>query len=113
MVPTNDNGGGSSSFFRGGGGGAGAGSAATTGGGGRRDGEKIGRSRVPDNFVSGIAHSGLALSGCSGADGGATTRTDVTGSLDEDVTGPPSRVSSAIPASSASVVIVGLVAAAV
>ena len=35
----------------------------------------------------------------------------VTGSLDEDATGPPSRVSSAIPASSASVVIVGLVAA--
>ena len=64
MVPTSDNGGGWISFFcGGGGGGAGAGSEATKGGDGRRDGEKSGRSRVPDNLVSGIAHNGLALSG--------------------------------------------------
>src|SRR5215510_14217111 len=31
------------------------------GGGGRRDGEKIGRSRVFDNVASGIAQSGLPL----------------------------------------------------
>jgi hypothetical protein len=54
----------------------------------------------------------LALSGRSGSAGGATTRTEVTGSLDDDVTGPPSRVSSAIPESSASVEIVGDVATA-
>src|ERR1700677_2743396 len=47
-------------------------------GGCRRDAEKIGRSRVVDNVVSGNAHSGLALAGRSGAagdgaGGGATT----------------------------------------
>jgi len=43
---------------------------ATAGGGGRRDGEKIGRSRVMGNCESGIAHNGLALSARS--DAGAT-----------------------------------------
>src|SRR6266478_1542372 len=41
--------------------------AAVTGsaaGGGRRDGEKIGRSRVADSCLSGIPHSGLPLGGC-------------------------------------------------
>jgi hypothetical protein len=36
--------------------------AAVTTGGGRRDGEKIGRSRVLDRFESGISQSGLGLS---------------------------------------------------
>lgn len=69
-MPTNDNGGRS---IRGGlgcgGGGLVAGTAATAGGGGRRDGEKIGRSRVFDKEVSGTAHSGLALTARSGVEG--------------------------------------------
>src|SRR5882757_8480622 len=80
MVPTKDNGGGSISFLRGGGGLTGVGSAATASGGGRREGENIGRSRVPDNCVSGTPHSGLALSVRCGVAGGAVTRTVVTGS---------------------------------
>src|SRR5713101_3411660 len=40
---------------------------ATAGGGGRRDGEKIGRSRVMGNCESGIAHNGLALNARSDA----------------------------------------------
>lgn len=69
-MPTSDSGGRS---IRGGLGGGGgdlvAGAAATAGGGGRRDGEKIGRSRVFDKEASGIAHSGLALTARSGAEG--------------------------------------------
>src|SRR5579871_53851 len=111
MVPTRDSGGASTSFFRGSGGGrTGAGSEATTGGGGRRDGEKIGRSRVTDNCLSGMAHNGLALSG-DWDGGGGTTRTDVTGSVGDKAGGPASRVSSARPASSASVVIAGVATA--
>src|SRR6266436_10416826 len=79
MVPTSDSGGGSISF-RGGGGLTTTWSAAAAAGGGRRDGEKIGRSRVPDNCVSGTPHSGLALRGRSGAASGGATRTVVTGS---------------------------------
>src|ERR1700723_1657344 len=39
------------------------------GAGGRRDGRKIGRSRVTENCLSGISHSGLALSVRSAAAG--------------------------------------------
>src|SRR5882724_9399054 len=84
MVPTRDNCGGAISFFRGGGGDLTGACSATAGGGGRLDGEKIGRSRVTDNCVSGMAHNGLALgvrSGATwGAAWGAATRTVVTGS---------------------------------
>src|ERR1700761_8343956 len=80
MVPTSDSDGGSICTLPGGGGLTGAGLSATATGGGRREGEKIGRSRVPDNCVSGTPHSGLALSACCGAAGGAVTRTVVTGS---------------------------------
>jgi hypothetical protein len=54
---------------------------ATAGGGGRRDGEKIGRSRVMGNCESGIAHNGLALSARSdaGAAGGGEETTTCTG----------------------------------
>ena len=41
-------------------------------GGGRRDGEKIGRSRVVDRFESGISQSGLGLSMRSGEGGWAS-----------------------------------------
>ncbi|MGL3110366.1 hypothetical protein [Bradyrhizobium sp. BR 1432] len=69
-MPTNDSGGRSiGGGLGGGGGGLVAGTAATAGGGGRRDGEKTGRSRVFDKEVSGIAHSGLALTARSGAEG--------------------------------------------
>ena len=80
MVPTRANCGASGSFLRTTAVLTIAGSAATAEGGGRRDGEKIGRSRVADNWVNGIAHSGLALCTRSGARpvGGATTRTVVT-----------------------------------
>src|ERR1700748_1691009 len=60
------------------------------GAGGRRDGRKIGRSRVTVNCLSGIPHSGLALSGRSaaglpGVDGGMVTSTTVeVGSLQVD-----------------------------
>src|ERR1700688_962810 len=77
-------------------------SAATAAGGGRRDGEKIGRSRVVDNCVNGIAHSGLALSARSGAGavGGATTRTVVTGgATGTAVTADPAARASSRPAS--------------
>src|SRR5579871_847975 len=40
--------------------------AATAGGGGRRDGEKIGLSRVLDKLLSGVSQSGLGLSVRSG-----------------------------------------------
>src|ERR1700722_12722331 len=63
------------------------------GAGGRRDGKKIGRSRVTVNCLSGLPHSGLALSGRSateappGADGGMVTSTTVVaGSLQVDGT---------------------------
>ena len=77
---------------------------ATTAGGGRRDGENTGRSRVLDSVLSGMPHSGFALSGRGVGAGEGVTRTDVTGSDggDELSTGPLSRVSSSIPASSAS-----------
>src|ERR1700761_1232818 len=89
MVPTSDKGGGWISFLRGGGLTTTDAVSATTGGG-RRDGEKIGRSRVPDNCVSGIAHSGLALIVFAGEAAGATTRTVVTGSAGaEAVRGDP------------------------
>src|SRR3984957_20100580 len=50
--------------------------------GGRRDGRKIGRSRVTENCLSGISHSGLALSvrsaaGAFGVAGGIVTSTTV------------------------------------
>src|ERR1700721_4397432 len=79
VVPTKASGGVSRPFFRCVGALTSAGSAATAAGGGRRDGEKIGRSRVADNWANGIAHRGLALSARSGVGGGATTRTVVTG----------------------------------
>jgi len=52
------------------------------GAGGRRDGRKIGRSRVMENCLSGISHSGLALSvrsvaGAFGVAGGMVTSTTV------------------------------------
>src|SRR5579862_8888509 len=81
IVPTSDNGGCSGSF------GLGTTTFATVtvdggGAGGRRDGRKIGRSRVTVNCLSGIPHSGLALSGRSvagtpGVDGGMVTSTTV------------------------------------
>ena len=82
-----------------------AGSAATAVGGGRRDGEKIGRSRVADNCADGIAHKGLALCARSGVGGGATTRTVVTGgTTGTAITAgdPAARASSARPISRAS-----------
>ena len=52
-----------------------------SGAGGRRDGKKIGRSRVAENCLIGIAHSGLALRGRSagafGVAGGMVTSTTV------------------------------------
>src|SRR4029077_20215424 len=53
----------------------------TAGAGGRREGEKIGRSRVTANCESGMAHNGLALgvssdAGAGGAEGGAATCTE-------------------------------------
>src|SRR6516225_11473776 len=72
MVPTSDSCGRSTRGGIGGGGSFATGIATTAGGGGRRDGEKIGRSRVPDRLVSGISHSGLALIVRSGAGGGAS-----------------------------------------
>src|ERR1700722_9407056 len=83
MVPTRESCGCSGSFGLGG---------ATTfatvmadggGAGGRRDGRKIGRSRVTLNCFTGVPHSGLALSGRSAAeappdvDGGMVTSTTV------------------------------------
>jgi hypothetical protein len=41
--------------------------------------ENIGRSRVLDSVASGIAHSGLALGGCSGGGGGAAGARTTTG----------------------------------
>src|ERR1700722_3302155 len=98
MVPTRTSCGASGSFLRATGALTIAGSAATAEGGGRRDGEKIGRSRVADNWANGIAHSGLALCTRSGAGpvGGATTRTAVTAG------DPAAWVSSERPASRAS-----------
>src|ERR1700722_1402917 len=83
MVPTKASCGASGSFLRTTGALTVAGSAATAEGGGRRDGEKIGRSRVADNWANGIAHKGLALCARSGAGpvGGATMRTVVTGGV--------------------------------
>jgi hypothetical protein len=49
-----------------GGGAAATGTGATAGGGGRREGEKIGRSRVVASVASGIVHRGLALLARSG-----------------------------------------------
>src|SRR5271156_1475001 len=72
-VPTRDSDGRSASRGLGGGGALVAVTAAVAAGGGRRDAEKIGRSRVVDNVASGSAHSGLALSGRSGAAGGGAT----------------------------------------
>jgi hypothetical protein len=65
MVPSSANDG-----CSGGGGGGGAatggtnGRLATIGGGGRREGEKIGRSRVLANCFNGIAHNGFPLAAC-------------------------------------------------
>src|ERR1700761_1182159 len=65
------------------------------GAGGRRDGRKIGRSRVTLKSLTGIAHSGLALSGrCSagglGAAGGilTSTTTGLAASIRSDGTEP-------------------------
>src|ERR1700683_4343319 len=105
MVPTRASGGVSGPFFRTVGALTIAGSAATAADGGRRDGEKIGRSRVADNWANGIAHRGLALSARSGAGGGATTRTVVTGgATGTTITAgdPAARASSERPPSSAS-----------
>ena len=70
----------------------------------RNDGGNTGRSRVLDSVVSGMPHNGLALSGRGVAAGDGATRTDVTDSEGggEFNTGPPRRVSSSRPASSAS-----------
>ena len=58
----------------------GATTGATAGAGGRREGEKIGRSRVTCNCASGMAHNGLALgvrsaAGGVGGEGGGGTVT--------------------------------------
>src|SRR4030081_3659526 len=70
---------------------------ATAGTGGRRDDEKIGRSRVPDNAVRGMAHSGLALS--TRSDAGAVTTCTCTRAAGcvqiADAGGDPRRPSSA------------------
>src|SRR5262245_44357395 len=105
IVPTSDSSGGSSATLRGGGGaGLLTSGSATTAGGGRRDGENTGRSRVLDSVLSGMPHNGFALSGRGAGAGDGATLTDVTGSDGggDDSTGPPRRVSSSIPASSAS-----------
>src|SRR6516164_9559027 len=104
MVPTSENGGGSISCLRGGGGFSGTGSLTTTAGGGRREGEKIGRSRVTGNCVSGMPQSGLALCARSGEACGAATRIVVTGSAKAGDSGgsPAARASSDRSASSAS-----------
>src|ERR1700716_2323076 len=74
IVPTKESGGRSGSFGLDPAATFGTAAGATAGGGGRRDDEKIGRSRVPDNAVRGIAHNGLALSARSGTGaGGAVT----------------------------------------
>src|ERR1700686_5287802 len=77
MVPTKESGGRSGSRGLGAAATFGTTAGATAGAGGRRDDEKIGRSRVPDNAVSGMAHNGLALSARSGtgAAGAVTTCT--------------------------------------
>src|SRR5580692_5190628 len=83
MVPTRESCGCSGSFGFGG---------ATTfatvtidaaGAGGRRDGKKIGRSRVTENCLSGIAHSGLALRGRSADAPGVAGGTSTTEGTDE------------------------------
>jgi hypothetical protein len=79
MVPTNASCGRSTRGGFGGGDGFATATGATAGGGGRREAEKIGRSRVFDNVASGIAHSGLALSACSGGGGGAAGARTTTG----------------------------------
>src|SRR5689334_25443136 len=81
MVPTSRSCGRSARCGLGGGGGSRAGGVdATAGGGGRRDGEKIGRSRVFDRRASGISQSGLALGVRSGwTGGGCGGRTITTG----------------------------------
>src|ERR1700761_6029356 len=89
------------SFLRGGGRTT-TGSALDATGAGRRDGEKIGRSRVPDNLASGTPHSGLALVGCGGAAGCATAPALTAGCGAAGLTAGGPRVSSAISASSAS-----------
>src|ERR1700731_3249555 len=101
MVPTRESWGGS--IFRGGDL-ASTGSAAIAAGGGRREGEKIGRSRVTENRLSGTAHNGLALGGRAGEPGGATTPTAVTGSagVEDTAGGLLGRASSPRSASSAS-----------
>src|ERR1700726_1709300 len=71
MVPTKESGGRSGSRGLGTAATFGTAAGATAGAGGRRDDEKIGRSRVPDNAVSGMAHNGLALSARSGTGAGA------------------------------------------
>jgi hypothetical protein len=71
-VPTSDNCGCSIRGDFGGGGALTTATGTSLGGGGRRDGEKIGRSRVFDKVVSGMAHSGLALMARSAATCGGT-----------------------------------------
>jgi hypothetical protein len=76
MVPINESGGRSGSFgFGTTAAGFATGIKATAAAGGRRDDEKIGRSRVPDNAVNGIAHNGLPRSAgsCTGAGAGGVT----------------------------------------
>src|SRR6516165_10834341 len=72
-VPTSDNCGRSTPRSLGGAGSASATATGADAGGGLRDAEKIGRSRVFDNVVSGMPHSGLALFARSVSAGCATT----------------------------------------
>ena len=93
MVPTRESCGCSGSFGLGGTIAFATVTAEAGGAGGRRDGRKIGRSRVTENCLIGIAHSGLALSarsaGAPGFDGGMVTSTTVVaGSLQFEGTEP-------------------------
>ena len=109
MVPTSESGGGSTSFFRGGRRrrGRAAPKRAQEAAAGATARRSVDRACRTDR-VSGMAHSGLALSDRSGAGCGATTRTDVTGSAGcQRLPVRPIASPSASPASSASVGIGG------
>src|SRR5579863_8234742 len=100
MVPTKESCGRSGSFGLGRAATLGAKTGATAGAGGRRDGEKIGRSRVAENWASGMAQSGLALSarsavGAAGAGGTTTCTTAAAGSVQPDAAANPARALSA------------------
>src|SRR5258706_14428664 len=109
IVPTKESGGRSGSFGLDTAATFGTAAGATAGGGGRRDDEKIGRSRVPDNAVRGMAHNGLALSARSGTGvgaGGAVTTCTCAGAAGcaqmAGAAGDPARASSASLTSSGS-----------